>query len=76
MIKMQNTAEIYTPNHGRQKVHDYFLLLLCKSSFWFTEKHIFNIIIYFLMHQNVPQMISFHFRYLYDGFMGQKILKL
>ena len=30
--------------HGR-----YFLLLLhCKSSIWFTEKHIFKIIIYFL----------------------------
>ena len=32
--------------HGRQKVHDYFLLLLCKSSIWFTEQHIFKIIIY------------------------------
>ena len=31
----------------RQKVHDYFLLLICKSSIWFTEKHIFKIIIYF-----------------------------
>ena len=25
----------------------YFLLLVCKSSIWFTEKHIFKIIIYF-----------------------------
>ena len=39
--------------HGRRKVHDYFLLLLCKSSIWFTEQHIFKIIIYFLVHQNV-----------------------
>ena len=33
-------------DHGRRKVHDYFLLLLCKSSIWFTEKHI-KIILYF-----------------------------
>ena len=35
---------------------DYFLLLLRKS--WFTEKHIFKIIIYiFLIHQNGPQIL-------------------
>ena len=28
-------------------VYDYFLLLLCKSSIWFTEKQIFKILIYF-----------------------------
>ena len=33
--------------HGRRKVHDYFLSLLCKSSIWFTEQRIFKIIIYF-----------------------------
>ena len=66
-----------TINHRRRKVHDYFLLLLCKSSIWFTEKHIFKIIIYFLIHQNVPQIMSFHLRYMmHDGFIGQKILKL
>ena len=27
---------------GRRKVHGYFLLLLCKSSIWFTEKTIFK----------------------------------
>ena len=59
--------------HGRRKVHDYVLLLLCKSSIWFTEKHIFKIIKYFLIHQNVPQIMSFHLRY---GFIGQKILEL
>ena len=32
--------------------------LLCKSSIWFTEKHIFKIIIYFLIHQNAPQIMS------------------
>ena len=53
-----------TINHRRRKVHDYFLLLLCKSSIWFTEKHIFKIIIYFLIHQNVPQIMSFHLRYM------------
>ena len=49
--------------HGRRKVHDYFLLLHCKSSIWFTEKHIFKIIIYFLIQQNMPQIMSFHLRY-------------
>ena len=29
----------------------------------------------FLVHQNVPQIITFHLR-AYDGFIGQKILKL
>ena len=47
--------------HERQKVHDYFLLLL-----WVTEKHIFKIIIYFLVHQNVSQIISFE---VFDGFI-------
>ena len=41
------TVHIMCSTHGRRKVHDYFLLLLCKSSIWFTEKHIFKIIIYF-----------------------------
>ena len=45
--------------------YSYFLLLLCKSSIWFTEKHIFKIIIYFLIHQNVLQIMSFHLRYWY-----------
>ena len=56
---------------GRRKVHDYFLLLLCNSSIWLTEKHIFKIIIYLLIHQNY--VISFE---VYDGFIGQTILKL
>ena len=29
----------------------------------------------FLIHQNVPQIMSFHLR-VYDGFIGQNILKL
>ena len=58
--------------HRRQKVHDYFLLLLCKSSIWFTEKHIFKIIIYFFNTSKCATnyVISF------DVFIGQKILKL
>ena len=56
-------------NRGRRKVHDYFLLQseLYKSSVWFTEKHIFKIVISmftFLIHQNVPQIMSFHLRYM------------
>ena len=55
--------------------YDYFLLLLCKSSIWFTEKHIFKIIIYFLNTSKCATnyVISFE---VYDGFIGQKILKL
>ena len=62
--------------HGRQKVHDYFVILLCKSSIWFIEKNSFSKLSYiFLIDQNVPQIMSFHSR-VYDGFIGQKILKL
>ena len=64
------------PAHGRGKVHDYFLLLLCKSWVWLTEKHIFKVIIYFLIHQDLLQIMSLHLRYIYDGFIDQKILKL
>ena len=34
---------IIKSTHGRLKVHDYFSLLLCKSSLWFTEQHIFKL---------------------------------
>jgi hypothetical protein len=56
---------------GRWKVHDYFSLLLCKSSIWFTEKHIIKIIIYFSNTSKCPAnyVISFE---LFDGFKGQK----
>ena len=30
----------------------------------------------FLMNQNVPQILSLHLRYIYNDFIGQKILKL
>ena len=40
------------------------LLLLFNLPICFTEKHIFKIITYFLIHQNVPQMMSFHLRYM------------
>ena len=51
---------------GRRKVHDYFLLLLCKSSIWFTEKHNFKIIIYYFNTSKGPSIE------VYDGFIGQK----
>ena len=62
-------------DHRRRKVHDYFSLLLCKSSIWFTEKHIFKIIIYFFNTSKCATnyVISFE---IFDGFIGQKILKL
>ena len=63
-----NTVLILTPQPSisycleRQKVHDYFLLLLCKSPIWFTEKHIFKIII--KRHEYLPQILSLHLRYM------------
>jgi hypothetical protein len=62
-------------SHGRRKVHDYFLLLLCKSSKWFTEKDIFKIIVYFSNTSKCAAnyVISFE---VYDGFIGQKILEI
>ena len=67
------TGAILHKKHGRRKVHDYFLLLLCKSSIWFTKKHI--IIIYFFNTSKCAAnyVISFE---VYDGFIDQKILKL
>ena len=61
--------------HGRRKVHDYFLSMLCKSSILFTEQHIFKIIIYFFNTSKCATnyVISFE---IFDGFIGQKILKL
>ena len=69
------TVHIMCSTHGRRKVHDYFLLLLCKSSIWFTEKHIFKIIIYFFNTSKCAAnyVISFE---VYDGFLGLNILKL
>ena len=52
--------------HGRPKVHEYFLLLPCKSSIWFAEKHIFKIVIYFFntSRWTANYVISFE---VYDG---------
>ena len=61
--------------HGRRKVHNYFLLLLCKSSIWFTEQHIFKIIINFLTTLICAANYVIWFE-VYDGLIGQKILKL
>ena len=60
--------------HGRRKVHDYFLLVLCKSSIWFTEKHIFKTIIYFFNTSKGATNYVFSFE-VYHGFIDQKILK-
>ena len=40
--KLTKFGSIIKSNHGRREVHDYFLLLLCRSSIWFTEIHIFK----------------------------------
>ena len=44
-VHFEEITSVY--NQGRRRVHDCFLLLLCKSSIWFREEHIFKVIIYF-----------------------------
>ena len=58
----------YVPITEDGRSHDYFLLLLCKSSIWFTEQHIFKIIIYFSNTSKFATnyVISFE---IYDGFI-------
>ena len=76
MMKSEKWADIiYGRSQGRRNVHDWFLLLLCKSSIWFTEQHIFKITIHFFHTSKfaINYVISFA---IYDGFIGQKILKL
>ena len=62
-------------NHGRRKVHDYLLLLVWKSLIWFTEQHIFKVIIYLFNTSKCAAnyVISFE---VHDDFIGQKTLKL
>ena len=50
----------------------YFILLLYKSSIWFTEKQIFKIIIYFFNALKCAANYVIYFE-VYDGFIGQKI---
>ena len=61
--------------HGRQKVHNLFSLLICKSLIWFTEKNFFKIIICFFNTSKFfkNNVISFE---AYVGFIYPKILKL
>ena len=58
-----------------RRSHDYFLLLLCKSSIWFTEQHIFKITIYFFNTSKCVTNCVISFK-VYDGFISKKILKL
>ena len=43
-LHSQIPRNLFNFQHGRRKVHDYFLLLPCKSSIWFTyrETHFQN----------------------------------
>ena len=61
--------------HGRRKIHDCFLLLLSKSSIWFTEEHIFKIILYFFYYIKICRKFC-HFIWGIWWLIGQKILKL
>ena len=76
MMKSEKWADIiYGRSQGRRNVHDWFLLLLCKSSIWFTEQHIFETIIHFSETSkcDANYIISYE---VYDGFLCQNILKL
>ena len=75
MSALRLKFKIFNIDHGRRNVHDNFLLLFCKSSIWFTEKHIFKIIIYFFNTSKFAANYVLSFE-VYDGFIGQKILKL
>ena len=68
-MKQKKSKEISRENHGRWKDLDYFLLLPCKSSIWFTEKHIFKIVIYPFntSKSDANYVTSFE---LYDGFIA------
>jgi hypothetical protein len=74
-LEAARKKNIILSNHGRRKVHDYFLSILCKSSIWFTEKHIFKIVIYFFDTSKCAAYCVISFK-VYDGFIGQKILKI
>ena len=56
---VENIFHGNTVNHGRRKIHEYFLLLLCKSSTWFTENTFSKLPYISLIHQNVPQICHF-----------------
>ena len=69
-----NLTSFRSTEDGRSMTTFYFCIL-CKSSIWFTEKHIFKIIIYFFNKSKCAAnyVISFE---VYDNFIRQKILKL
>ena len=75
LVITNNAFWNYSREHRRWKVHDYNLLLLSKSSIWFTGRHIFKIIIYFFNKSKCATnyVISFE---VYNDFRGEKILKL
>ena len=52
-----------------------FIILLSKSSIWYTEKHIFKIIIYSFNTSKCAANYAISFE-LYGGFIDQKILKI
>ena len=58
---------------GRSMTSDYFLLLLCKSSIWFTEKQILKIVICFFNTSKCATIYVISLE-VYGGFIGQKIL--
>ena len=64
-----------TTEDGRSMTTFYYYSVNHQSGLHFTEKHIFKIIIYFFNTSKcaVNYVILFE---VYDGFIGQKILKL
>ena len=54
-------------DHGRQKVHYYFLLLLCKSSIWGLQSNTFSKVSYISFDTSkcaANHVISFHLRFI------------
>ena len=76
MMSVPRLIDFNPLEHRRRKVHDYFLLLLCKIINLVYRETYFQSYLILFINQNVWQIMSFHLRY--DGLMvlGLKILKL
>ena len=68
IMYFEETIHFSSCRHGRH-VHNYFLLLLCKLSIWFTEQHIFKIIISLFNTSKYASNYVVLFE-VYDGFIS------
>ena len=62
-IRIGNILQIFQP-HGRRKVHDYFYYCPVNHQFGLQRNTFSKLSYIFLIHQNVPHIMSFHLRYM------------